>query len=650
MDRIGYLNRKKINITPLLFLGMGLLFTFVGYITTRLYFLAVNSGYYVSEPASNIALALMHGLRFDLSAIALLNTPLLLLLFVSLWFRALLDTNLKVIFCYLFVVNVSAIVINFIDTVYFPYTGRRSGPEVFSMANDVVSQLPELIFVYWWYLVGSVLIFWVYLAALRKIKRQLPVVYLNWFVVVLVCIFLTFLLILAGRGGFQSKPIRALNAYSYPSSGLGSLVLNTPFSILKEDAEDLERVHYFKSEDEIKEVLNNRKSAGEVRSQDSVEINKHNVVIIILESFGLEYFGPPYGLESYAPFIQELAEKGRFFPNGIANGRRSIEAVPSILAGIPSLMSEAYMRSPYQSNTAYGLGEIVKPYGYSTAFFHGAKNGSMYFDSTTYRFGFDRYFGRNQYPDSSQFDGQWGIYDEPFLQFTVDELDKLPKPFMSGIFTISSHPPYNLPEQYLDSIPEGEIPMHRVVRYSDMALRKFFESAAKKDWFKDTLFVLTADHTSDNFDSRFASSLGRHQVPIILYQPDNNIEQGVLNEVAQQIDIPATIIDYLNLPEKDKILPFGRSLLIQNSQADAVIKEEDAYWLISQGKYVKLSKDENIPVKTGDLPDTFIKPEQQQAQSVELTKLENRLKAYVQIYTNGLIDNSLYSFSYKNTQ
>ncbi|PYF82948.1 phosphoglycerol transferase MdoB-like AlkP superfamily enzyme [Marinomonas alcarazii] len=649
MDIASHLNRKKININPLLFLILGLFCTFIGYILTRFYFLAANSGYYVSEPAGDVILALIHGLRFDLSAIALLNAPLLLLLFVSIWFRVLLATNMKLIFCYLFVVNVSAVVINFIDTVYFPYTGRRSGPEVFSMANDVVSQLPELIFVYWWYLLGTVLIYWIYFAIFRKVIRRLPAVCLNWFVVVLVLIILAFLLILAGRGGFQSKPIRALNAYSYPSSSLGSLVLNTPFSILKEDAEKLERVHYFESEDDIKKVLDNSKSADVTVNKDSSPITKQNVVILILESFGLEYFGPPYGLKPYTPFIQELAEKGRFFPNGIANGRRSIEAVPSILAGIPSLMPEAYMRSPYQSNTAYGLGEIVKQYGYSTAFFHGAKNGSMYFDSTTYRFGFDKYFGQDQYPDQSQFDGQWGIFDEPFLQFAVDELDKLPKPFMSGIFTISSHPPYTLPEQYQDAIPDGEIPMHRVVRYSDMALRKFFESAARKDWYKDTLFVLTADHTSDNFDPRFASSLGRHQIPIILYQPDNNIEQGVLDEVAQQIDIPATIIDYLNLPEKDKILPFGRSLLTRNNQADAVIKEEDAYWLISQGKYVKLSMDESVPVKTGDLPDTFIKPEHQ-AKSVDLVQLERRLKAYIQIYTNGLIDNSLYSFSPKNTQ
>ena len=649
MERAPHLDRKKINITPFLFFGMGLLFVLIGYIVTRCYFLAVNSGYFISEPVGDISLALLHGLRFDLAAIALLNAPLLLLLFISIWFRILLGANMKLIYGYLFVVNVSAIVVNFIDTVYFPYTGRRSGPEVFSMANDVVSQLPELIFVYWWYLVGSIFILWFYIAAFRKIARKLKAVYMHWLLVFCLCFLLVLIFIVAGRGGFQSKPIRALNAYSYPSSSLGGLVLNTPFSILKEDAEDLERVHYFQSEDDIREVLENGKAAGATRNKDISEINKQNVVILILESFGLEYLGPPYGIKSYAPFIQELAEKGRFFPNGIANGRRSIEAVPSILAGIPSLMSEAYMRSPYQSNTAYGLGEIVKSYGYSTAFFHGAKNGSMYFDNTTYRFGFDHYFGRNQYPDPSHFDGQWGIYDEPFLQFAVDELDKLPKPFMSGIFTISSHPPYNLPEQYQDSIPVGDIPMHRVVRYSDMALRKFFESAAKKDWYKNTLFVLTADHTSDNFDPRFASSLGRHQIPIILYQPDDNIEQGVISEVAQQIDIPATIIDYLNLPEQDKVLPFGRSLLTQNSQADAVIKEEDSYWLLSQGKYVKLSMEENLPVEVGDLPATFMKPAGQVVQA-DLGQLERRLKAYVQIYTNGLIDNSLYSFSSENTQ
>lgn len=640
----SFFNRKKRDIAPFIFLALGLFFILLGYVLTRAYFFWANFSYFSTETSNDVLLAFLHGLRFDFVAIALLNTPLILALCITIWFRRFVNISMIFILCYLLLVDVPAIIINFIDTVYFPYTGRRSGPEIFSMANDVVTQLPELIFVYWGYVIGTVVIFVSYVLLLSRFRKKLKPVFINKLLMLLLCFVLILLFIVAGRGGLQSKPIRALNAYSYPSSGLGSLVLNTPFSLLREDPDDLKRVNYFSSDEDIKAVFD---IAGS--KIKTVEHKNHNVVILILESFGLEYFGPPYGLRSYAPFLQGLAEKGRFFPNGIANGRRSIEAVPSILAGIPSLMSEAYMRSPYQSNTLYGLGEIVKPYGYSTAFFHGAKNGSMYFDDTTYRFGFSEYYGRDEYPDSSQFDGQWGIFDEPFLQFTLDELDKMSKPFMSGIFTISSHPPYTLPEQYEDTIQEGDIPMHRVVQYSDMALRRFFETAATKDWYKDTLFVITADHTSDNFDPRFASTLGRHQIPIILYQPNQDIKKGVITEVAQQIDIPATIVDYLNLPEKDKILPFGRSLLTENSHADAIFKEEDAFWLLSQGKYVKLPMDKNAAIETGDLPDTFTKSLESEV-PVDLEKLTRRLKAYVQIYTNGLIDNSLYRFSSKKTE
>jgi phosphoglycerol transferase MdoB-like AlkP superfamily enzyme len=637
MAEMDFSKKRGANITPLVFLSVGLFFILVGYVFTRVFFWILNNNYFSAESSETIFLAFIHGLRFDLSAIAYLNIPLLLFLFFLIWFHRFIYFNI-LIFCYLLFIDVPAIIINLIDTIYFPYTGRRSGPEVFSMVNDLKSQMPQLIFVYYGYVVASILLFIIYYFIFSSLKKKIKPMFINKYLIVFLFCVLVLLFILAARGGFQSKPIRVLNAYSYPSSSVGALVLNTPFSLLKENVDHLNKLDYFSSKKELQEKFN-----SPLLALKKEKIKKNNVVIIILESFGLEYFGPPYGLRTYTPFLQNLARKGRFFPNGIANGRRSIEAVTSIITGIPSLMPEAFIRSPYQSNTVYGLGEIVKPYGYSTAFFHGAKNGSMYFDDTTYRFGFDKYYGRNEYPDSSQFDGQWGIFDEPFLQFSLDELDTLKAPFMAGIFTISSHTPYTLPGQYENTFPGGDIPMHRVVQYSDMALRKFFERAATKEWYENTLFVITADHTSDNFDIRFANPLGRHQIPIILYQPNKEIEVGIVTEIAQQIDIPATIIDYLNLPEKDKVLPFARSLLIKNDYADAIIKEDDAYWLLSQDKYVKWSITENTTLETGYLPETFAR-DQNQIGLLDFGDMEQRLKAYLQVYTNGLVDNSLYSF------
>ena len=191
---------KRINITPLVFLGVGLILIFIGFILTRLYFFGVHSDYFVAETSDNILLALLHGLRFDLATIALLNSLLLLFLFVSIWFRALFKANMVLVFVYLFFVSVSAIIINFMDTVYFPYTGRRSGLEVLSMANDVVSQLPELILVYWWYVVGSILIYFLYAVLFFKVSKRLKPIFMPKFWVVLLCLVLTVVFVLAGRG------------------------------------------------------------------------------------------------------------------------------------------------------------------------------------------------------------------------------------------------------------------------------------------------------------------------------------------------------------------------------------------------------------------------------------------------------------------
>lgn len=644
MVQRDYLKRQGINISPLVYFIFGLFFVFFGFILSRMHFLIIRYEYFLYASLGEILFALLHGLRFDLSAIALLNTPLLLFLIGLVWFRALIAFNTIVVFGYLLLVNSTAIIINLIDAAYFPYTGRRSGPEIFSMASDVASQFPQIISTYWEYVIASLLTFSFYCWFFLRLKRCNKPFFLQKNIFILLCFILVLVFIVAGRGGFQSKPIRALNAYSFPVSNLGALVLNTPFSLLREDPSDLKRVYFYSKDSEIEKLL-----YPKMDFIDDSGVKRHNVVVLILESFGLEYFGPPYGLHSYAPFLQKLSEQGRFFPNGIANGRRSIDAIPSILAGIPSFMKEAFIRSPYQSNTVYGIGEVVKPYGYSTAFFHGAKNGSMYFDDTTYRFGFNHYYGLNEYPNSDHFDGQWGIFDEPFLQFAVEKLDQLPNPFLSGIFTISSHPPYTLPKIYEEIIVKGDIPMHRVVQYTDMALQRFFEKASKKDWYEKTLFVITADHTSDNFDLRFASPLGRHQVPIILFQPNQEIEKGIVTEIAQQIDIPATIVDYLNLPEREKIPPFGRSLLVKNNHADAIIKTEDAYWILSQNKFVKLPVLDNLATERGYLPNTFVKSLGQN-EGADFEQLESRLKAYVQIYTNGMIDNNLYRFSSEKSQ
>jgi len=630
---------NRVALTPYIFLFKSLLFILCGFILTRFIFFIFNVNYFPDFNLDELLSVFLHGLRFDLSSIAFLNTPILLYLLSVGWAKSLTAFSNMVVFIYVLLVNTLALFTNLIDTVYFAYTGRRSGPEIISMFGDVSTQIPQLFVQYWPFVLLSFALIIVTTIIFLRLKRNIQHINIPLWKYSIFCLVIVFSFTLAARGGFQSKPIRALHAYSWPSSELGAIVLNTPFMLLRQKTSEVKELNYFSSDNDAYEVL----KESPIARNDVVKVisKKQNVVVIILESFSLEYFGPPYGKKNYVPFLTQLTEKGRFFPNGIANGRRSIEAIPSVLSGMPSLMDEAFSRSIFQSNKVYGLGEIVKPYGYSTAFFHGAKNGSMYFDETTYRFGFDKYFGRDEYPDDKDFDGQWGIFDEPFLQFTADKLNQLKRPFLSGIFTISSHPPYSLPTKYKNIITEGDIPMHKVVQYTDLSLKAFFEKASKMDWYKNTLFIITADHTSENFDNDFATPFGRHQIPIILYHPAEKVKPDLVTEVAQQIDIPATVIDFLALPETNKLLPFGRSLLRNSEQASALIKENGSFWLLSQGKYVKLTIGKEQEYQYGTLPDTFTNKPDETAPEFEATLLQ-RNKAYLQLYFNGLINNQHY--------
>ena len=102
-----------------------------------------------------------------------------------------------------------------------------------------------------------------------------------------------------------------------------------------------------------------------------------------------------------------------------------------------------------------------------------------------------------EYGHDEDFDGNWGIYDGPFLQRAVHEMDRLKEPFLSTIFTLSSHHPYSIPPAIKSQFPEGPLPIHASVRYTDACLRDFFTTAARSTWYSNTVFIITADHTAE---------------------------------------------------------------------------------------------------------------------------------------------------------
>lgn len=150
----------------------------------------------------------------------------------------------------------------------------------------------------------------------------------------------------------------------------------------------------------------------------------------------------------------------------------------------------------------------------------------MNFDGFTNHVGFEKYYGKNEYNNNKDYDGNWGIFDEPFLQYLGKQLTKTQQPFLASVFTLSSHHPYTIPAQHMNRFPKGTMIVHETVGYTDYAVRRFFEYAKQQPWFENTLFVITADHSALTETKEFKTALGLYRIPVIFYSPKNETRNG----------------------------------------------------------------------------------------------------------------------------
>ena len=316
--------------------------------------------------------------------------------------------------------------------------------------------------------------------------------------------------------------------------------------------------------------------------------------------------------------------------------------MPSILSSIPMFI-EPFILTPSSMNDITGLAGILDSLGYQTAFFHGAQNGSMGFEAFARKTGFQHYFGRTEYEaahGTNDYDGTWAIWDEPFLQYYAEEMSNLKEPFMTAVFTASSHHPFAIPEEYKEQFPEEELLIHKCIRYTDMAIGKFFATAEKQPWFKNTIFVLTSDHTNMSNHKEYQTSIARFYSPIIIYNPSQPIGE-IQNKIVQQIDIMPTILGLLNYQKK--YLGFGIDILnAPENETWAVNYLDGIYQYIRQFSdgVLAMQFDGNQVKAVYDLNDRQLK-NNLLGQRKEQAQMERELKALIQQYMERMTQNRL---------
>ena len=595
--------------------------------------------------SGNMGEVLKGGLMFDTSAIMYTNSLYMVLMLLPLHVKECRGWQ-KMAKCVFIVVNALAICINLADSVYFKYTGRRTTATIFSEFGNEgnLGSVIGVEFLNHWYLVLLALGLIVALAKLYAMPSSVLKIksMFKYYVVQLLALLLFLPMCIGGmRGGLTKavRPITISNANQYvdrPEDA--ALVLNTPFSLIRTIGKNVFVIPNYMEATRLDEVYSPvRQSVA-----DSVAAKKKNVVVMIVESFGSEYIGALNDYEGYTPFLDSLISKSLIWEHSFGNGRKSIDGMPSVLSSIPMFV-EPFFLTPASVNNVGGLAhELVKD-GYYSAFFHGAENGSMGFQAFSRATGFEDYFGRTEYNQDNRFqgdadfDGMWAIWDEPFLQYMALTMNEFREPFVSAVFTASSHHPYKIPEAYQEIYPEEGLVMHKCVRYTDHALKRFFETASKQPWFKNTLFVLTADHTNLSEVPEYQTSLGGFRVPIVFFDPSGEMPTGQREGIAQQIDIMPTVLGYLGYTQP--YVAFGFDLFHTPAEDTWAVNYLNGIYQYVKGDYLIQFDGVALKAVYRFKEDKLL--EHNLMDKVDVSDLVEELKAIIQSYMQRMNTNAL---------
>ncbi len=514
------------------------------------------------------------GFRFDSSAIFYTNALLILLFLLPIppkenwrWYQGLMKW-------YYVAVNGLCVILNLADSIFFSFRLQRSTMSTvteFQGEGNLWKIGGIELLSHWYFVLLAAAVIYGFIRLYRKPGKAWRPRW-RYYVVNIVALAVMGLVTMCGMRGnifflSATRPISVGYAQRFVNRPVETgIVLNTPFALIRTIGQVSMAEPHFYSEQELDAIF----SPVHIPS-DTVKARSKNVVILIVESFAQEFVG---GLnkeldggtyKGYTPFADSLLTVSAYWDQSFSNSGFSIDAPPAILASIPR-MNRPFMVSPHSLNDISSIATELKPIGYTSAFFHGADNESLGIHAFTQHAGFDSYFGQNEFYEDprfggrSQFDGTWGVWDEPFLQFFAAKIGEMPQPFVASVFTLSSHHPFKVPEQYRDSLKdEGLFPLHKCIRYADLSIRKFFETASRQPWYDNTIFILSADHgSSKRTHDVYKTEIGGFRIPIIIFDPSGELPRGRQEGIAQQIDIMPTVLNYLGVSRP--YIAYGKDL------------------------------------------------------------------------------------------
>lgn len=396
----------------------------------------------------------------------------------------------------------------------------------------------------------------------------------NYKTKLLLFLFVAFFLFWGARGSLTSKrPINGSNAIFCSDQMTNSLGLNSLYTVafaayaMKHEGDvkkygkmdELEAYSRVKKYMDVTEFIPSEVPFLHLQKPDTTQ-PKYNVVIFLQESLGAEYVGCLNGLP-LTPELDKLSKEGLLFTNLYCTGTRSVRGIEQVTAGFLPNPSESIVKLSGSQQGFFTLADAFGRQNYDTSFIYG---GMANFDNMA------SFFNGNGFKniiDETDFDkdgkkyalkGTWGYSDEDLVVKANEYFKSLGnKPFFSLMFSTSNHEPFEFPDGRIQLYEQPKNSVHNAMKYADFSIGKFFELAKKESYFKNTIFVVIADHNTRTYGKNLVP-VNKFHIPALIIAP--NVEKGsTYDNLASQMDIPSTVLALSGITTKTPMV--GRNLL-----------------------------------------------------------------------------------------
>ena len=619
---------------------------FVLFFMLRLAFLWVYPETFGELTLSEIVYAMLKGAWFMDSSITMvfLGIPFLLTYLPLHVFTS--QLYLKFVSWYTFVVLFVFTLIAIGDLQYFALVQRHTGYELAAaMQTSTQAMIDMLVSAYGLQMLLLVVLMVASAFVWKRYMMPHPKtshLKLGWwrvpfFLLMFVVILLTM------RGGIESKPIQSVFAYNEGSMAQGHLTLNGVFAVFHSLNKSNMRTPDFMPQEEAVDVVQAIYASPYERVPDSyyplmrersspnMGQKKLNVVVLLLESWDPDFIDITRELAGKKPYnvtpnYNKLVQKGRLYTNFYANGQRSIDGIAAVIAGVPRVPGAGGFGEGIEVNGIGWMGNIAKKQGYQTSFLSGSYRHSFYMDKIAPLAGFDTYYGSEDltslHPNPPK--SHWGGWDYDLFMAGHELYQKTDQPFLSVMFSVSTHTPWALPEPRFEKYKGGSDldKFRNTIFYTDWALGKFFKAVEQSSYADNTIFILLADHASGNMPH--PDMREQYRVPLLMLGP--NIQPGLDDSLSSQVDLIPTIIDLAGW-EKARYASLGTSIVEDRDERSVIFGRDAMTGRIEDNGTLVVRSLERLVYSEG--------------KSEQVKQAEHKLKAQVQVLLDAWQHNTL---------